>query len=147
MKHKLLLVLLLGCTFSLSAQYVTLSGYVKDTANGEDLIGVSIYTTEPRYGTVTNAYGFYSLTLPAGTYEVTYSYLGYSTVRRMLNLTTNRTLNVNLSEESQQLQEVVVTGNTIEETNEVDDVDITASIPVPRIAASPKLFPLSLMKS
>jgi hypothetical protein len=115
MKKSLLFALLLGSLSGLHAQYVTLSGYVRDTTNGEDLIGVSVYTTEPRYGTVTNSYGFYSLTLPAGTYEINISYLGYKTTRRMLKIDKNRTLNVNLAEESQQLQEVVVTGNSVQE--------------------------------
>ncbi len=113
-KNALLFALLFGSLLTARGQYVTLSGYVRDTANGEDLIGVSIYTTDPKYGTVTNSYGFYSLTLPVGTYEFNYSYLGYSTVRRMLKISKNRTLNINLVEESQQLQEVVVTDKSVE---------------------------------
>ncbi len=55
----------------------TVSGYVKDHANGEGLIGVSVYVREAQTGVVTNPYGFYSLTLPAGSYTVVYSYMGY----------------------------------------------------------------------
>ncbi len=47
---------------------ITLNGYLRDSGNGESLIGAAIYVQELSSGTVTNAYGFYSLTLPEGTY-------------------------------------------------------------------------------
>ena len=45
---------------------ITLSGYISDIENNETLIGVSIIVPELQYGTITNEYGFYSLTLPKG---------------------------------------------------------------------------------
>ena len=64
----------------------TLSGSIKDASNGEDLIGVTIYVKElPGTGTITNIYGFYSLTLPKGEYTIQYSYIGYALQEYKLN--------------------------------------------------------------
>ncbi len=52
------------------AQRVTLSGYIKDKKSGEALIGVSLFVKEISSGTVTNEYGFYSLSLPKGNYNL-----------------------------------------------------------------------------
>lgn len=102
---------------SLSAvgQKATLSGYVKDASNGEALIGVSIFSENPRVGTVTNAYGFYSLSVPVGNYSFKISYLGYATEIKTIELLKNTTLNVNLKEESAQLNEVVVSGRKLDD--------------------------------
>ena len=67
---------------------VTLNGYVKDSDNGEELIGVTVYIPELKAGAVTNAYGFYSITLPKGTYEIQFSYMGYAfqTIKKNLRV-------------------------------------------------------------
>ena len=54
----------------------TISGYVQDESSGESLIGVSIYDKKTYKGTATNQYGFYSLTLPKGNYEIIFSFIG-----------------------------------------------------------------------
>ena len=51
----------------------TISGYLKDAKNGEALIGVTVYKKNSQLGTVTNPYGFYSLTLPAGNDTIVFS--------------------------------------------------------------------------
>lgn len=88
---------------------VTISGYVKDASNGEVLIGVNIYVAELNTGTVTNTYGFYSVSLQPGKYKVTYSYVGFSKVEKQIELKSNTTMNMELTPISQQLDEVVVT--------------------------------------
>ena len=60
------------------SQQHTLSGYVKDALTGEALIGVSIYVEKESKGATTNVYGFYSISLKSGEYEVKYSYVGYA---------------------------------------------------------------------
>jgi len=83
MKHQranffVLLLLILTCFSSVSAQNkFTISGYLTDTTNGERLIAANIYDAEQKSGTISNTYGFYSLTLPEGTYNITFSYVGY----------------------------------------------------------------------
>lgn len=98
----------------------TLSGYVRDKS-GESLINATIQCTavsgslssnqkKSHAVTTTNAYGFYSITLPEGDYELQASYLGFSEGRKTIKL--NKDCHEDfLLEEHNLLQEVVVTGN------------------------------------
>jgi len=88
----------------------TLSGYIKDAASGEDLIGAMIYVKEISTGTNTNAYGFYSLSLSPGVYHLTVSFLGYASQNMEVNLTSNQEMNFKLSEQTVHLEEVEVKG-------------------------------------
>ncbi len=111
MKNLNLKILLFLTVFSLSAsgqEKFTLSGYVKDASNGEGLIGVTLFNPETRSGTQTNVYGFYSITLAPGNYELVVSYIGYETLRKKIDLRANTTLNMELSEEQRVLNEVIV---------------------------------------
>lgn len=96
------------------AQNVTLSGYIKDAANGEELINASI-VNEKSQGTVTNVYGFYSLTLPEGKYTFTVSYIGYESIEKTLTLKESQTLDFELTEATNQLAEVEVTAKRLDE--------------------------------
>ena len=62
-----------------SAQTLTISGYVTDGTTGEALIGTNIYELNLQIGTTTNNYGFFSLTLPAVSAVIRFSYQGYAT--------------------------------------------------------------------
>ena len=87
----------------------TVSGYVKDAANAEGLIGVSVYSKETGTGAVTNNYGFYSVTLPAGTYTFVITYVGYQRLTRTITLAEQDVrLDVEMTEEGRDLQELVV---------------------------------------
>ena len=96
------------------AQNVTLSGYIKDAANGEELINASI-VNEKSQGTVTNIYGFYSLTLPEGKYTFTVSYIGYESIVKTLTLKESQTLDFELKEATNELAEVEVTAKRLDE--------------------------------
>lgn len=106
----------LGLAFTLTtqAQNVTLSGYIRDAASGEELISASI-VNESRQGTVTNIYGFYSLTLPAGEYTFTISYIGYETMTKKIKLTESQSVNFELKEATNELAEVQVTAKKLDE--------------------------------
>ena len=85
--YRIYTILLLSL-FSLtcfSQNSYTISGYVQDNESGENLIGVSIYDKATFKGTSTNQYGFYSLTLDEGMYEILYSFIGYKTIGRSVN--------------------------------------------------------------
>jgi hypothetical protein len=120
MIRKIFLIFLL-VPFSIFAQdRVTLSGYIKDASNGEDLIAANVFVIETGQGTVTNVYGFYSLTLPKGTYKIRYSYLGYVDSFVTLHITQNITKNVELKPVSKTLETAEVRstrgGENIEST-------------------------------
>jgi len=111
MKQFSIILLLLIFSVPGFAGMVTLSGYLKDKANGEALIGATVYIPELKTGVITNPYGFYSISVPEGSYSVTFSYIGYQTQSPFINLNANRQLNVLLDEDTKQLDEVVVTGD------------------------------------
>jgi hypothetical protein len=90
-------------------QKLTISGTIKDAANGEDLIGAVVSVKgQPSAGATTNTYGFYSLTLPAGSYTLICQYIGYKPEEKAIDLQANTTLNISLATASRDLQEVVV---------------------------------------
>jgi len=108
-KLKLLLLFILFTT-AVTAQKVTLSGYLKDAKNGEALIGATIYVLELKQGTATNSYGFYSLTIPKGNYTLQISFVGYETITQQITATENQTITVSLQEITEQIDEVIVKG-------------------------------------
>lgn len=105
-----LLIIAITAT-SYSQEKVTLSGNVSDAKNNETLIGVSVVIPILKIGTFTNEYGFYSLTIPKGTYEIEISSIGYETQTIRINLDENTKQNISLSESTQQLDEIVITDN------------------------------------
>ncbi|HYG41231.1 MAG TPA: TonB-dependent receptor [Cytophagales bacterium] len=94
----------------------TLSGAVRDGKTGEELIGATIIINEiPATGTSTNAYGFYSITVPEGSYTVTAQFLGYQAKTVSVALDQNRKIDFVLSEQANELEEVVVTSQRKDE--------------------------------
>lgn len=87
----------------------TVSGYITDKASSETLIGASITAVGTQTGAVSNSYGFYSYTLPAGRVTLRYAYLGYSPYIIHLELAKDTVINISLNSDNQ-LQEIVVTG-------------------------------------
>ena len=92
----------------------TISGYVQEDESGENLIGVSIYDKETLKGTVTNQYGFYSLTLEEGTYNITYSFIGLESLTKKIILDKNTRINVSLQNNTIITKEVLVTGEKLD---------------------------------
>src|SRR5260221_6987268 len=90
-------------------QKFTINGYIKDAANGEAMIGATVFVQELKTGTTTNEYGFYSITIPSANYNLKFSYLGYSTVSEDVVLDENTRIDIELHSEATQLQEVEVT--------------------------------------
>jgi hypothetical protein len=89
-------------------QQHTLSGYVKDALTGEALIGVSIYVEKESKGATTNVYGFYSISLKSGEYEVKYSYVGYADILKTIQFKDHVRLNIDLNKSQDLLDEVVI---------------------------------------
>jgi len=87
---------------SLAQDNFTISGSVKDSATGEEIIGAIVSVKEmAATGASTNAYGFYSLTIPKGNYTVTAQFLGYTSKTLTVNLTASIKLNFKLSSGTQ----------------------------------------------
>ncbi len=119
----------------------TISGYVKDRQSGETLIGTNIYLeSNSTIGTVTNTYGFYSITLPKGSYRLVFSYLGYGEEVMEIDLDSNKTLNVTLLE-GIEMEEVVVEAKQEEEDENVQSTSMgRVNLPVEQIKILPALL-------
>ena len=89
----------------------TLYGTVTQAYSNETLIGVSITVTELQTGVNTNEYGFYSITLPKGSYKLLISYIGFKNINKSIDLTKNTALNLQLTEQIEELEKVIITGN------------------------------------
>ena len=110
-KHKLILLLMLALLGGVSAQ--TVSGTVTDAATGETLIGATVMETHSGKGTVTNAYGRYTLTLKGATeVELRFSFVGYTPQTFTVDLSQNPQLNVAMHG-SVQLDEVEIVAERV----------------------------------
>ena len=109
MKKIVLLLLLLSLLNLYSQTDYTLSGYVKDKSSGETLIGATISVKDTKLGAVTNAYGFYSLSLTEGKYTVSVSYIGFEKLEKTFTLDKDTKLNIELDELDIESEEVLVT--------------------------------------
>jgi hypothetical protein len=109
MKNRLLFTFfVLLAHISQAQEKFTINGYIKDASDGEVLIGATVYLKTKSTGTTTNVYGFYSLTLPAGTYEVDFTYVGYARQLKTIDLTRNQRVDIDLAPEGEELQEVII---------------------------------------
>ncbi|RKD14502.1 collagen-binding protein [Pelobium manganitolerans] len=104
----LLLSLFVGTNIAQAQKYFVLNGTVKDGGTGETLIGASVQLKgAATFATVTNAYGYYSLSVPAGVYELVYSYVGYQSISQNISIGGDAKRNVSLTS-ANQLNEIVV---------------------------------------
>lgn len=108
LKLYLLIFTILFC-FQLKAQEkFTLNGYIKDSATGESLIGANLMSKTQGKAVSSNQYGFYSITLPKGSYKLLVSFVGYLPFEFEINLASNQSKNINLIPLASLMQEVVV---------------------------------------
>ena len=108
-KPAILLLFFVCLSDFLFAQKYTISGYVEDATTSERLIGASVYNaTHTNQGTISNTYGFYSLTIPAGLTGFSCSFVGYVSFGIEFNLTNDTTINIKLTP-SLEIDEVVIT--------------------------------------
>ena len=87
----------------------TLSGGIRDKDSGEDILYGAVMVKGTSESTSSNEYGFYSLTLPEGTYTIQFSYMGYHSKEEIVELTQDTRLEVELISETTQIDEVVLT--------------------------------------
>ncbi|MCF0075297.1 TonB-dependent receptor [Dyadobacter sp. CY261] len=104
--YALITILASGFLPALAQGKFTLSGTLKDQSSGETLIGATVFVRETKSGASTNAYGFYSLTLAAGTYQVEYTYMGFEKVEKQIVLDKDVQANIDLPTVSNNLEEV-----------------------------------------
>ncbi len=87
----------------------TISGKISDQHSGESLVGATIFIQELKTGAVSDVYGNYSLTLGEGKYTLVYSYIGYTTIEKSIELTKDQRISLELEPGQNQLKEVEIT--------------------------------------
>lgn len=118
----------------------TFSGIITDMVTGETMIGATVAVKElSGVGTSCNEYGFYSLTLPQGSYTLIISYMGYDAITKQISLTTNLKTDFKLSQKSQTLNDVIITAEKKNETITNSDVGVT-KLEMKEIKKIPVLF-------
>ncbi len=117
MRKIIFLFLLLNFNFIYTQNSFTISGYVQDNSNNELIIGASVIVKELQIGTVTNNYGFFSLTLVEGDYDLIFQSLGFEDQSLNFNLDRNISVNIFLNENVESLDEVILSKN-------IEDVDV-----------------------
>lgn len=118
----------------------TVSGFVKEEGSGEALVGASVYDVNSGKGTVTNANGFYSLTIPEGEANLTVQYVGFNPYKTgQFRLHANKSMNFSLAT-THELEEVIVnaTVNNTKamRTSEIGSLNLTNAA----IKATPVIF-------
>ncbi|MEP0676071.1 MAG: carboxypeptidase-like regulatory domain-containing protein, partial [Nonlabens ulvanivorans] len=108
-KRLLIAIILLNFAFAKAqSEKFTLSGTISEVSNGETMIGVNILIPELSAGTSSNEYGFYSITLPAGTYQVVYSFIGYKNILKEVVLNSDTQINIEMADSDEQLDAIVI---------------------------------------
>jgi hypothetical protein len=95
-------------SFMAVAENFTISGFIKDAGNGESLLGASVYVQETQKGTVTNQYGFYSITLPEGDYTLRYRLIGYADVFKKIKLANSIKIDLELGAQQIEMKEISI---------------------------------------
>lgn len=114
----------------------TISGYVRDQATGESLIGATVSIKGKTKGITSNQYGFYSITLQSGEYTLVSSFIGYLTQSQSFRLQSDTVLNIQLSSGVNLSQEVVVTAKKRE--NNIKSAQMgKISLPIEQIKSIP----------
>lgn len=118
-----LAALLLLLVFNAKAQEkYTVSGYIKDGESGEALFGATVFAREVAQGAASNIYGFYSITLPAGKYTLSYAFIGFGTIDTVIDLNTDVRLNMELGTSSIVTEQVTITGERKDKNVESTDM-------------------------
>jgi hypothetical protein len=120
-----LIIFLLAFSPTVFCQNFSISGTVKDAANGETIIGATLYLKEINKAVSTNQYGFYSLNAPKGRYTLIASYLSYKTVTLEISLDQNTNTNIFFSPAETNLEEIEITAKAGNENVQNTQMGVT----------------------
>ncbi|RLD41044.1 MAG: TonB-dependent receptor [Bacteroidetes bacterium] len=133
-----IIILFLGLSSFSQAKDITISGYVREKASDELLIGVNIYIKGTQIGTISNSYGFYSLTILAQEAKIVFSYVGYEPIIMAQTFNKDSVINIYL-ESNTDLSEVDVYGNRDEKIADKAVMSVV-SVPVKQVRDIPALL-------
>lgn len=102
----------------------TISGSIIDQESGERLSGATVYIPEIQNGTLSNEYGFYSISLPSGKYTILYKYMGYEDQKVIVELTKDKRINIKLVPSLSTLKEVEITATKKNENVRSNEISV-----------------------
>jgi len=123
------------------AQNATVSGSMRDSQNGETLIGANVQAPGLGKGNSSNEYGFYSLTLPEAndSIELRFTYIGYQTKTLKVLPRGTILLDIQLAPAGSLLEEVVIKANGLDEKRKSTEMSVS-TISTRDVKALPALF-------
>lgn len=140
MKNTFLILFFSLFIFQVSAQKkYTISGYVKDKANGENSVGASVYIKELLKGNTSSTYGYYSITIEEGDYTLVVSYIGYKDIEQKISLHKDLRINFEIEENVITTEEFQVIGER-EDQNTNEAKMSTVELQVEQIKSLPAIF-------
>lgn len=140
MRHVVTSLLLLLSFIGSAQDKITISGFVKEQGSQEQLPGVNVFLADTPHGAVTNTYGFYSLTVPAGdSATISFSFVGYAKKEQRIALTKDLSMDILLATVNQ-LEEVVVSARRQEDYVSRSAQMSQIEIPIQQIKKIPAFF-------
>ncbi|MDB9910328.1 TonB-dependent receptor [Flavobacteriales bacterium] len=132
-----ILILSFIVTSSYAQKKYTISGYITDKNNGESIVGANVYCTALNLGVTSNTYGFYSLTLPEGVYDISFTFISYQNQVKNFNFNSAVNHDIEFELSSVNIREIVVTGEkNIVETTQTSMIEV----PIEQIRTIPALL-------
>jgi len=123
--------------FIYSQNNITISGYVDESESGEKLIGATIYDLKSGKGTISNDYGFFSLTIPKDSVKIRVSYIGYIT--QIFEDYPISDINQNFSLNDRMLEEVEILSSKEELVHQKSEMS-TVDLSMDKVRALPALL-------
>jgi hypothetical protein len=133
------LLIILHSLFSFSQQKFTISGIITDTANNESINGVNITIPTLKTSVKTNEYGFYSITLPQGKYQIEVSCQEYETQTQSIDLNANTKINITLNSKENVLKEILITSKTTASNTSTPEMSVN-KLSITQIKKVPVVF-------
>jgi len=135
----ILFMLLANQLISQDSEKFTLSGHIRDAGTGEELINATLFVKNLEVGNVSNVYGFYSITLPQGTHQINFGYIGYESQSITIELNENKRFDVDLSQTKTFIEEITITAEEKDENIEAIEMS-KINVDVAAVKKMPALF-------
>ncbi len=124
--------------------YATITGHIKNFETGDPVVGANVFIVETQKGASTNRVGYFRLTLPKGNHILNFSCVGMEPTRRIVNLYSDGSIDVELLTQVNALADVSVTakgeGNVGEIHIGLERIDIQALKSIPALFGEPDVI-------
>ncbi len=132
----LLFLIAIAPAVTFAQEKYTISGEIRESRTGETMIGAVVFLAGTPYGATTNNFGYYSITAPAGQYQLKISFVGFQEIVQSLQLNKNELLNFNLEEYNS--RDLVIQADRNRNTESTDMGRI--ELPIDQIKKLPVVF-------